>query len=65
MFRFLLNILSGTSGTSGTGETPFDLGANLTPALEILWKGMVGIFVVSTVIVITVKVLNKLLKDKK
>ncbi len=73
MFRFLFTLcsgaLSGTSGSSGSSgtlpEATTTVADNLVPALEVLWKGMLGIFVVAGLIFLTVKVLNKLTSKKK
>ena len=55
MLNFLLTLCSGQSGSNGVA-------GNIAPALEILWKGMLGIFVVCALIFITVKALNKISK---
>lgn len=59
MNSLLLAALSGT--TSGTTKT---LGENLGVSLEILWKGMLGIFVVIALIFVTIKILNAATKKR-
>lgn len=72
MLNFLRTICSGAiSGASGSSGAPSGSGNivadtnAIIPALEILWKGMLGIFVVCALIFLTVKILNKLPSKKK
>lgn len=58
MLNFLRTICSGASGSADAANA-------IVPALEILWKGMLGIFVVCALIFFTVKVLNKISAKKK
>ncbi|GHV96487.1 hypothetical protein AGMMS50293_28070 [Spirochaetia bacterium] len=38
--------------------------ANLLISVEILWKGMAGTFIVSAIVIVMVKALSKLIRDK-
>ncbi len=67
MFKFIRNLIcsGATSGaTSGSTSGSAPATSAIIPALDILWKGMLGIFVVSALIFITVKILNKINSKK-